>query len=150
MPDILKEDGNPLFGARIQFEPGKDDIVREAPAGGGYVVCFGDTRLPRARRGHPPARAGREGRPDQQVHAERHRRSNDEDPRGGPVRARRRRLQRQDRPGFPLRSELLKAGFKGKYNHIGTHKEGCGGLWQQMGFQGLDPEGITKAVKALL
>jgi len=52
--------------------------------------------------------------------------------------------------GSRFGSELLKAGFKGKYNHIGTHKEGCGGLWQQMGFQGLDPEGIAKSVKALL
>ena len=46
-------------------------------------------------------------------------------------------------------SELLKAGFKGQYNHIGAHKEGAGGLWQQMGYQGLDPEGITKAIRAL-
>jgi hypothetical protein len=51
--------------------------------------------------------------------------------------------------GSRFGSELLKAGFKGRYNHIGTHKEGSGGLWQQMGYQGLDPEGITKAIKAL-
>ena len=41
--------------------------------------------------------------------------------------------------GSRFGSYLLQAGFKGKYNHIGTHKEGCGGLWQQMGYQGLDP-----------
>jgi transketolase C-terminal domain/subunit len=52
--------------------------------------------------------------------------------------------------GSRFGTELLKAGFKGRYNNIGTHKEGCGGLWQQMGYQGLDPEGIAKAVKALL
>ena len=52
--------------------------------------------------------------------------------------------------GSRFGSELLKAGFKGKYNHIGTHKEGCGGLWQQMGYQGLDSEGIQKSVKALV
>ena len=39
---------------------------------------------------------------------------------------------------------------KGHYNHIGTNKEGSGGLWQQMGYQGLDPDGIMKAVKALM
>ena len=47
-------------------------------------------------------------------------------------------------------SYLLEAGFKGKYNHIGVHLEGSGGLWQQMGHQGLDSAGIQKAIKALL
>ena len=42
--------------------------------------------------------------------------------------------------GSRFGSELLKRGFKGKYNNIGTHKEGPGGLWQQMGYQGLDPD----------
>ena len=51
--------------------------------------------------------------------------------------------------GSRFGSELLKRGFKGKYNNIGTHLEGSGGLWQQMGYQGLDSEGIQKAIKAL-
>ena len=40
--------------------------------------------------------------------------------------------------------------YGARYNHIGAHKEGSGGLWQQMGYQGLDPEGITKSIRALL
>ena len=52
--------------------------------------------------------------------------------------------------GSRFGSYLLQAGFKGKYNHIGVHKEGSGGLWQQMGYQGLDPAGILTAVKALM
>jgi len=52
--------------------------------------------------------------------------------------------------GSRFGTQLLKRGFKGKYNNIGTNKEGSGGLWQQMGYQGLDPEGIAKAIKALL
>ncbi len=52
--------------------------------------------------------------------------------------------------GSRFGSYLLQYGFKGKYNHIGVHKEGSGGLWQQMGYQGLDSAGITKAVKALM
>ena len=51
--------------------------------------------------------------------------------------------------GIRFGTQLLQAGFKGRYNHIGTHKEGCGGLWQQMGYQGLDPDGICKAVRAM-
>ena len=46
-------------------------------------------------------------------------------------------------------TELLKRGFSGKYNNIGTHREGSGGLWQQMGYQGVDADGILSAVKAL-
>ena len=51
--------------------------------------------------------------------------------------------------GSRFGSELLKRGFKGAYNNIGTNKEGSGGLWQQMGYQGLDSAGIQAAVKAL-
>jgi len=42
VPDILGEDGKPLYQGRA-FEPGKDDLVREAPAGSGYVVAVGET-----------------------------------------------------------------------------------------------------------
>jgi transketolase C-terminal domain/subunit len=52
--------------------------------------------------------------------------------------------------GSRFGSYLLQAGFKGNYNHIGTHREGCGGQWQQMGYQGLDPRGIAAAIKGLL
>jgi transketolase C-terminal domain/subunit len=52
--------------------------------------------------------------------------------------------------GSRFGSYLLQAGFRGKFNHIGTHQEGCGGLWQQMGYQGLDSEGIERAISALV
>ena len=51
--------------------------------------------------------------------------------------------------GSRFGSYLLQAGFKGKFNHSGTHREGAGGLWQQMGYQGLDPKGIIAAIEAL-
>jgi len=43
----------------------------------------------------------------------------------------------------------LKRGFKGAYNNLGTNREGSGGLWQQMGYQGVDPDGIAAAVREL-
>jgi transketolase C-terminal domain/subunit len=46
-------------------------------------------------------------------------------------------------------TQLLQVGFKGRYNHLGVYREGCGGLWQQIGYQGLDSPGIQAAVKAL-
>ena len=52
--------------------------------------------------------------------------------------------------GSRFGSYLLQAGFKGRYDHIGVHTEGSGGLWQQMGYQGLDPDGILKAIKELV
>ena len=41
VPDILDDDGKPLYQGK-PFEPGKDDLVREAKAAGGYVVAFGE------------------------------------------------------------------------------------------------------------
>jgi hypothetical protein len=52
--------------------------------------------------------------------------------------------------GSRFGSYLLRAGFRGRYEHLGTHKEGSGGLWEQMGYQGLDSDGIEKAIGALL
>jgi hypothetical protein len=52
--------------------------------------------------------------------------------------------------GSRFGTELLKRGFRGKYNNIGTHCGGPGGLWQQIGYQGLDPEGIIKSVQRLV
>jgi transketolase C-terminal domain/subunit len=44
---------------------------------------------------------------------------------------------------------LLERGLTPRYAHIGTHREGCGGLWEQMPHQGLDSDGILKSVEAL-
>jgi transketolase C-terminal domain/subunit len=52
--------------------------------------------------------------------------------------------------GARFGTELLKRGFKGRYNNIGTHREGSGGLWQQMGHQGIDSDGIMEAVRRLI
>ena len=52
--------------------------------------------------------------------------------------------------GSRFGSGLLKHGFCGAYDHIGIHLEGCGGLWQQMGYQGIDSAGIAAAVRRLL
>ena len=46
VPDILKEDGSLFFSRDYAFVSGKDDVIRPAPAGGGYVVAFGDTLYP--------------------------------------------------------------------------------------------------------
>jgi transketolase len=150
VPDILKADGTPFFAADYTFDPGKDDIIRQAPPGGGYVISFGDT-LYRAldaviRLSESGAKVGLINKSTLNVY----------DPQAMKLLATSsfvlvaESFNVNTGLGSRFGSELLKAGFKGRYNNIGTNREGCGGLWQQMGYQGLDPEGITKSIKALI
>jgi transketolase len=149
VPDILDDSGKPLFAGK-PFEPGCDDLVREAPAGGGYVVSFGET-LYRALDAVLTLRdrgvgVGLINKPSLNV----------VDP------AMMARLAAAPfvlvAEGFNVRtglgsrfgSILLRHGFRGRFHHIGTHREGSGGLWQQMGWQGLDPAGIAAAVRKLV
>ena len=149
VPDILDADGKPLYEDK-PFEPGKDSIVRAAPSGGGYIVAVGETvyraldaLITLAEQGVGVGLVNKSTLNviDREMMA---------------------RLATAPfvlvtegwnvRTGLGSRfgSELLRAGFKGRYEHLGTHREGCGGLWQQMGHQGLDPAGIARAVRALL
>jgi transketolase len=147
VPDILDENGKPLFAGKA-FEPGKDDIVRDAN-GGGWVVAFGETvyraldaviRLRKA-----GVQVGLVNKPTLNVYDE----ATMKKLAAAPFVLVAEAFNVKTGLGSRFGSELLKRGFRGRYDHIGTHKEGLGGLWQQMGHQGLDPEGITKAIRAL-
>jgi transketolase len=149
VPDILGEDNKPLYQGK-PFNPGKDDIVRKAPAGGGYVVSFGET-VYRAldaiiRLQEQGVKVGLINKPTLNI----------VDPEtmklvaGAPFVLVAEGWNVKTGLGSRFGSYLLQAGFKGRYNHIGTNKEGCGGLWQQMGHQGLDSPGIEKAIRELL
>jgi transketolase C-terminal domain/subunit len=148
VPDILGEDGKPLYQGK-PFEPGKDHIVRAAPAGGGYVVATGET-VYRAldaviRLQEQGVKVGLINKSTLNV----------VDPQmmktlaAAPFVLVTEGWNVKTGLGSRFGSYLLQAGFKGRYNHIGTNREGSGGLWQQMGHQGLDSEGIAKAVRAL-
>ena len=148
VPDLLTEDGKPLYQGRA-FEPGKDDVIRPAKAGGGYVVAVGETVY--------RALDAVIGLRDQGVEV-------------GLVNKAtlnvvdQSMMQTLAKAPFVLVVEgwnvktglgsrfgslLLQHGFKGKYDHLGTHLEGSGGLWQQMGYQGLDSAGIAAAIQKL-
>jgi transketolase len=148
VPDILDADGQPLYAGK-PFDPEVDTVVREAPAGGGYIVATGET-VYRALDAvitlqGQGIKVGLINKATLNV----------------PDRAMLARLASVPfvlvTEGWNLRtglgsrfgSQLLQAGFKGRYNHLGVYREGCGGLWQQMGHQGLDSAGIQAAVKAL-
>lgn len=148
MPDLLDEAGKPIYQGK-DFDPGKDYVIRKAPAGGGYIVAFGET-VYRAldaviRLQEQGVKVGLINKPTLNVvdHAMMKKLS------AAPFVLVAEGWNVKTGLGSRFGSYLLQAGFKGKYNHIGTHKEGCGGLWEQMGYQGLDSDGIQKAVKAL-
>jgi len=148
VPDILDEAGKPMYQGK-PFEPGKDSIVRDAK-GGGYVVSVGecvyralDAVITLQEKG---TKVGLVNKATLNLYDEDIMKKLAAAPwvlvvEGWNVKT---------GLGSRFGTQLLKRGFKGKYNNIGTNKEGSGGLWQQMGYQGLDPEGIAKAIKALL
>jgi transketolase len=149
LPDLLDDAGAPLYKDQ-PFEPGKDYVVREASPGGGYVVAFGETVF-RALDAVITLNAKR----DVKIGLINKPTLNVVDP------AMMKKLAAAPwvlvaegynvKTGLGSRfgSYLLKAGFKGNYDHIGVHKEGAGGIWQQMGYQGLDPTGIAAAIERL-
>jgi len=148
VPDLLDEQGQPLYAGK-SFDPQVDTVVREAPAGGGYIVATGETvyraldavinlqeqgikvglinkavlnivdKAMMAKLAVAPFVLFAEG------------------------------WNVRTGLGGRFGTQLLQVGFKGRYNHLGVYREGCGGLWQQIGYQGLDSPGIQAAVKAL-
>jgi transketolase C-terminal domain/subunit len=44
---------------------------------------------------------------------------------------------------------LLKRGLAPRYDHIGTTKEGCGGLWEHAYHQGYDSDSVMAKVRKL-
>jgi len=149
VPDILGEDNKPLYQGQ-PFDPGKDYIVRKAPAGGGYVVSFGETVYRSLdaviRLQEQGVKIGLINKPTLNV----------VDPEtmkllaAAPFVLVAEGWNVKTGLGSRFGSHLLQAGFKGRYNHVGTNREGSGGLWQQMGHQGLDSPGIEKAIRELL
>ncbi len=148
VPDLLREDGSRFYGDDYRFVPGRDDIIREGKDG--HIVTFGesvyrclDAVIKLKAQGlsigvinkatlnvYDDAIMSRLVNSPMVLVAE--------------------SFNVNTGLGSRFGTELLKRGFKGRYNNIGTHREGSGGLWQQMGHQGLDTDGIQSAVKELL
>ncbi|KAM6489153.1 thiamine diphosphate-binding fold [Amanita muscaria] len=139
VPYILKEDGSRYFDEKYKFVPGKDEIIAEGTDG--YVVTFGEM-LYRSWDAVIRCRAqgikvGLINKPtlnhvDEQV------------------------IKKIGQTSFVLVVEsqnqktglgskfgtwLLERGLTPKYAYIGAKKEGAGGLWEQIPYQGLDPQG---------
>ncbi|MCT0231551.1 transketolase [Synechococcus sp. CS-1324] len=148
VPNLLDAAGNELHGEGYSFESGKDELVREGSAG--YVVSFGEC-LYRALDAVERLRAegldvGLINKPTLNVVDEAMIARAGSSPFVLVVESFNRRTGLGSRYG----TWLLERGFTPRYGHLGTHKEGCGGLWEQFPHQGLDPDGIISHVKGLL
>jgi transketolase len=150
VPTLLDEKGVPLHDEDYVFEPGKDEIIRDAPADGGFVVSFGET-LYRALDAVERLRAdgvkvGLINKStlnvvDEEITAK--------------IGASRfvlvaESLNKRTGLGSRFGTWLLQRGFTPKYDHVGTHREGCGGLWQHMGHQGIDSEQLQAKIRELV
>lgn len=148
IPYILKEDGTKFYGDDYTFVAGKDDLVREGD-GSGYIVSFGSALYRSVAASDDLKAAGVSAGVVSKATLNVY----DEDVMAKLAKAKwvlvAEEFNIKTGLGSRFGSELLKRGFAGKYNHLGVHKEGSGGLWRQMGFQGLDPDGIAAAATKL-
>lgn len=148
VPDLLTEAGERFYGAGYQFVPGMDDLIREGKDG--YIVTFGET-VYRALDAVIKLKAaglqiGLVCKATLNVYDE----AMMSRLAAAPAVLVAESFNVNTGLGSRFGTELLKRGFRGRYNNIGTHREGSGGLWQQMGYQGLDSAGIQAAVQSLL
>ncbi|PZD72017.1 Transketolase 2 [Acaryochloris thomasi RCC1774] len=147
VPMLLDGDGNEMFGGNYTFTPGKDDVVREGKAG--YIIAFGDAVY---RALDAVERLKQEG-----IEVGLINKSTlnvvDEDAiakvGASPFVLVVEPFNRRTGLGSRFGSWLLERGLTPKFAYLGTHEEGCGGLWEQYPHQGIDPAGIMAKVKEL-
>lgn len=58
-------------------------------------------------------------------------------------------LSRKNGLGIRYGTWLLSRGFSPAYGYIGAHRDGSGGLWEQVYHQGYDSASIVAKVKAM-
>ena len=148
VPGILDSDGNDFFAGDYKFVSGKDEVIREGTQG--YVVSFGET-LYRAL--DAVERLKKEGidvglinKPTLNVIDETMLAKLGASPLVLVVES----FNQKTGLGSRFGTWLLERGLTPKFAHLGTHKEGCGGLWEQFPHQGIDPAGIMAKVKEML
>lgn len=148
VPMLLDASGNELFGGDYTFTSGKDELVREGTAG--YIVAFGDAVY---RSLDAVERLKQEGidvglinKATLNVVDEEMMAKIGKSPMVMVVEA----FNRRTGLGSRFGSWLLERGYAPKFAYLGTHEEGCGGLWEQFPHQGIDPVGIMAKVKGLI
>lgn len=148
VPAILNSDGDEYFGHDYRFLPGQDEVIREGTQG--YVISFGEA-LYRAldaveRLKQEGIDIGLINKPTLNVIDEEMMTKVGRSSLVVIVES----FNRKTGLGSRFGSWLLERGHAPKFAHIGTHQEGCGGLWEQFPHQGIDPAGIMATVKSLM
>ncbi|KAG7444800.1 thiamine diphosphate-binding protein [Guyanagaster necrorhizus] len=149
VPYILKEDGKTkYFGDSYEFVPGKDEVIIEGKAG--YVVSFGemlyrsyDAVLRCRQRGID---VGLINKPTLSSVDEEVIKKVGSSPFVLVVES----FNQKTGLGSKFGTWLLERGLAPKYAYLGTTKEGCGGLWEQIPYQGLDSESIAAKIALLV
>jgi len=148
VPYILKEDNKTkFFGDGYEFVPGKDETVIEGKEG--YVVSFGemlyrslDAVLLCKKSGLD---VGLINKPTLNVIDEQSIRKVGHSPFVLVVES----FNQKTGLGSKFGTWLLERGLTPKYAYMGTVKEGCGGLWEQIPYQGLDSPSIVARIMQL-
>jgi transketolase len=148
VPTILNTDGDEYFGGNYKFISGKDEVIREGTQG--YIVSFGEA-LYRAldaveRLKQEGIDVGLINKPTLNVIDEDMMAKIGNSPMVLVVES----FNRKTGLGSRFGTWLMERGLTPKYTHIATHKEGCGGLWEQFPHQGIDPAGIMAKTKELI
>ncbi|KAJ5888719.1 hypothetical protein N7495_008760 [Penicillium taxi] len=146
VPYILKEGTDQkLFGEGYKFVPGKDEVIRKGTAG--YIVSYGDM-LYRSLDAVENLRkegldVGLINKPTLNVVDEEAIRDYGSTPFVLVVES----IAQKTGLGSRIGTHLLERKLTPKFKAIGAVKEGCGGLYEQVNFQGLSPDEIIAAVK---
>jgi transketolase len=159
-PTLLREDGEtPVYGDGYSFVPGKDEIIRECGSDGhGYIVSFGDAvyRCLDAveclkKEG---IHVGLINKPTLNVVD--HDMMEHIAAQSAGICLVVEPLGKKTGVGSKFGSWLMetehaqKGGALPRFGHIGTHREGGGGLWEQAYHQGYDSVSVQKKVKDML
>ncbi|THH13885.1 hypothetical protein EW146_g6397 [Bondarzewia mesenterica] len=148
VPWILKQDGKTkFFDEGYEFVPGKDETILEGKAG--YVVSFGEMLY----RSHDAVlRCRQEGldvglinKPTLNLVDEQTIRKIGSSPFVLVVES----FNQKTGLGSKFGTWLLERQLTPKYGYMGTTREGCGGLQEQIPYQGLDPQAIIVKIKTL-
>jgi len=147
VPEVLSQDGSPLFGEGYTFQLGKDDVIYNS--GIGFVVTYGDALY---RCVDAVQRLRQQGLAVGLVN-KCHLNAVDEEC-----------LHLVGKSSFVLVVEcqstknglgirfgtwLLERGLSPRFARCGLHRDGCGGQWEQAYHQGYDPESVMSQVRKL-
>ncbi|KZT27199.1 Thiamin diphosphate-binding protein [Neolentinus lepideus HHB14362 ss-1] len=148
VPYILKEDGKTkFFDDDYEFVPGKDEVICKGTTG--YVVSYGDMLY---RSWDAVLRCRQQGidvglinKPTLNLVDEQAIKEYGSSSFVLVVES----LNQKTGLGSKMGTWLLERQLTPKYGYMGTVKEGCGGLQEQIPFQGLDPQSIIVKIHQL-